>query len=91
GIAYTLAAMGEQFEHIIDVTLAYPDNRAKPFRDLLMGRMQRIVVHIDLLPVDAQVQGDYFTDKQFKRQFQLWLSEVWQRKDQRLEQIYKVD
>lgn len=49
GIAYTLAAMGEQFEHIIDVTLAYPDNRQQPFRDLLMGRMQRIVVHIDLL------------------------------------------
>ncbi|CSB39694.1 acyltransferase [Vibrio cholerae] len=56
-----------------------------------MGRMQRIVVHIDLLPVDEQVQGDYFNDKQFKRQFQLWLSEVWQRKDQRLEQIYKAD
>ncbi|EPC8368980.1 acyltransferase [Vibrio cholerae] len=91
GIAYTLAAMSEQFEHIIDVTLAYPDNRQQPFRDLLMGRMQRIVVHIDLLPVDEQVQGDYFNDKQFKRQFQLWLSEVWQRKDQRLEQIYKAD
>lgn len=73
------------------MTLAYPDNRQQPFRDLLMGRMQRIVVHIDLLMADEQVQGDYFNDKQFKRQFQLWLSEVWQRKDQRLEQIYKAD
>lgn len=88
GIAYTLAAMGEQFSNIIDVTLAYPDNTEKPFRDMLMGRMTRIVVRIRVLPVDAQVRGDYFHDKPYKRQFQQWLGQLWQEKDQLLRTLY---
>ncbi|HDY7424421.1 TPA: acyltransferase [Vibrio vulnificus] len=89
GIAYTLAAMGEQFDHIIDVTLAYPQNTDKPFQDMLMGRMRKVVVKIRLLPVDEQVKGDYFNDKPYKRQFQLWLGDVWQEKDQLLKEIHK--
>ncbi len=49
--------MGEQFENIIDVTLAYPENTDKPFKDMLMGRMTKIVVHVKVLPVDEQVLG----------------------------------
>lgn len=89
GIAYTLAAMGEQFENIIDVTLAYPENTDKPFRDMLMGRMTKIVVRINVLPVGDNVLGDYFNDKPFKRQFQQWLTGVWQEKDDALKDIYQ--
>ncbi len=89
GIAYTLAAMGEQFENIIDVTLAYPENTHKPFKDMLMGRMTKIVVRIRILPVDEKVSGDYFNDKPYKRQFQQWLGDVWQDKDDVLKQIHK--
>ena len=89
GIAYTLAAMGEQFDNIIDVTLAYPDNIDNPFKQMLMGRMKRIVVHIKVLPVDEQVTGDYFNDKQYKRRFQKWLGNLWEEKDKRLDEIYK--
>tara|TARA_Y100001956_G_scaffold2998_1_gene2989 strand:- start:5722 stop:6609 length:888 start_codon:yes stop_codon:yes gene_type:complete len=88
GIAYTLAAMGDQFENIIDVTLAYPENTDKPFRDMLMGRMTKVVVRINVLPVDEQVRGDYFKDKPFKRQFQQWLGNVWQEKDELLKEIH---
>ncbi|NLS14350.1 acyltransferase [Vibrio sp. SM6] len=88
GIAYTLAAMGDQFDSILNVTIAYPDNRARPFYDLLRGKMARIVVQVEVLPVNESVRGDYFHDKRFKRQFQLWLAEVWQRKDRQLTQIY---
>lgn len=90
GIAYTLAAMGEQFENIIDVTLAYPDNLEKPFRDMLMGRMKRIVVKVKILPMNEQVTGDYFNDKQYKRQFNQWLNTVWEEKDATLKTIHKV-
>ncbi|MCL9782998.1 acyltransferase [Vibrio sp. S4M6] len=89
GIAYTLAAMGEQFDSIVDVTLAYPDNLDKPFKDMLMGRMTKIVVRSRTLPVNEQVMGDYFNDKPYKRQFQQWLSNVWQEKDELLKDIHK--
>ncbi|PJC85152.1 acyltransferase [Vibrio sp. HA2012] len=89
GIAYTLAAMGDQFENIIDVTLAYPDNLSNPFKQMLMGKMKRIVVRIRVLPVDEQVTGDYFHDKPYKRCFQQWLGSLWEEKDKLLTDIYK--
>lgn len=88
GIAYTLGAMGEQFDAIINVTVAYPDNQHLPFRDLLDGKMKRIVVRIDPLPVDDNVKGDYFNDKAFKRRFHQWLNGIWQEKDKMLAGIY---
>lgn len=89
GIAYTLATMGEQFDAILDVTIAYPENRKFPFKDLLMGKMKRIVVKVNALPVDQTVMGDYFNDKLYKRTFQQWLSERWQEKDEALSQLYQ--
>lgn len=88
GIAYTLAAMGEQFENVIDVTLAYPDNIESPFKDMLMGKMKRILVRIRVMPVDETLLGDYFNDKRYKRQFQKWLGDVWHDKDIILDKIY---
>lgn len=89
GIAYTLASMGELFDSIIDITIAYPDNTEQPFKAALMGKMGRIVVKVKVIPIDEQVSGDYFNDKPYKRQFQQWLSDLWKQKDIDLKQIYK--
>ena len=85
GLAFTLAAMGEHFDSLINVTIRYPDNSETPFKDFLMGRMKRIQVRIEELPVDEALVGDYFNDKQFKRGFQAWLNQRWQEKDEVLE------
>lgn len=89
GIAYTLAAMGEQFEGIVNITLAYPKNRTHPFKSVLFGQMKKVVVRIEVLPVDSSVSGDYFNDKPYKREFQLWLTELWKKKDKTLDEIYR--
>ncbi len=89
GIAYTLAAMGEQFDSIIDVTLAYPENRVEPFKAALMGNMTKIVVKVRTLPIDENVSGDYFNDKPYKRRFQQWLGDLWQQKDDVLKEIHR--
>ncbi|MGY3902606.1 acyltransferase [Aeromonas lusitana] len=91
GLAFTLAAMGEQFDSLINVTISYPDNSETPFKDFLMGRMKRIRVRIEELPVDEQLVGDYFNDKQFKRGFQQWLNQRWQEKDRTLAQWQEAD
>jgi hypothetical protein len=81
--------MGEQFDSIIDVTLAYPENRVEPFKAALMGNMTKIVVKVRTLPIDENVSGDYFNDKPYKRCFQQWLGDVWQQKDDVLKQIHR--
>ncbi|EFE24890.1 acyltransferase [Edwardsiella tarda] len=87
GIAFTLSALGSQFDRVLNVTLLYPNNLHRPFWDLLCGRMQSIVVDIETIPISDEIRGDYFNDKGFKRHFQLWLNTLWQRKDQLISQL----
>lgn len=87
GIAFTLSALGNQFDKVLNVTLLYPENNQRPFLDMLCGRLTRIVVRIETLPIDETLHGDYFNDKQFKRRFQLWLNTLWQEKDRLLDKL----
>ena len=84
GLAMAMNVLGEQFEKIVNVTLAYPENTGRPFHDMLSGRLTRVQVWIEEIPVTAVQRGDYIKDKPFKRGFQQWLTGVWQRKDQLL-------
>ncbi|WP_341502534.1 acyltransferase [Gallaecimonas sp. GXIMD4217] len=92
GIAFTLATMGQLFDKVLDVTLAYPEcghGKGKVTWAALSGRLTKVVVRIDAQPADQRVIGDYFGDVTFKRQFQGWLSERWQRKDALLGELNK--
>jgi 1-acyl-sn-glycerol-3-phosphate acyltransferase len=91
GIAFTLASMGEQFNAILDFTLLYPDNPNHVALDMLMGKLKRVVVQVEVLPVDQQVIGDYFNDAQFRERFQLWLNQRWQHKDQLMQHYHQTD
>ncbi|WP_226573706.1 acyltransferase [Mangrovibacter yixingensis] len=92
GVAMALNVLGEQFDKLLNVTLCYPENRAKPFRDMLSGKMTRIVVRINLVSVNEteSLHGDYVNDKSFKRYFQRWLNDLWLKKDQQLDELYKT-
>ncbi|STQ73156.1 Probable acyltransferase yihG [Hafnia alvei] len=90
GIAFTLSALGNQFDRVLNITLVYPDNNHSPFLDLLCGRMKKIVVRVETLPITAEMHGDYFNDKVFKRHFQLWLNNLWQQKDRLIDHLKKV-
>ena len=72
---------------MLNVTLLYPENNQRPFLDMLCGRLTRIVVRIETLPIDETLHGDYFNDKLFKRRFQLWLNTLWQEKDRLLDKL----
>lgn len=87
GIAFTLAAMGEQFTNILDVTIQYPENQLHPMNDMLGGKLKKVIVYIDVIPVSEDVIGDYFNDEEFKIRFQAWLNQLWQRKDELIAKI----
>lgn len=91
GIAFTLASMGEQFDAILDITLQYPDNQGHIALDMLMGKLKRVVVQVDILAVDDSVIGDYFNDEQFRQRFQLWLNQRWQRKDLQIHNVQQAE
>jgi 1-acyl-sn-glycerol-3-phosphate acyltransferase len=82
GIAFTLASMGPQFHSVLDVTILYPDNPGHVALDMLCGRLKRVVVLVEILPVDNEIIGDYFNDEAFRVTFQNWLNQRWLKKDQ---------
>ena len=89
GIAMALNVLGKQFDKMLNVTLCYPENNQNPFYAMLSGKLTCIVVRINLIPVDKGLHGDYVKDKNFKRQFQLWLNTIWHDKDDVITAIYK--
>jgi hypothetical protein len=56
---------------------------------MLSGRLTRIVVRINLVPIGEELHGDYVNDKNFKRGFQRWLNGLWEEKDRQLTDIMR--
>jgi 1-acyl-sn-glycerol-3-phosphate acyltransferase len=80
GVAFVLATMGEQLQHILDVTIAYPE-QAVSFWGFLCGRVNEISVRVERLPVSKELLGDYLQDAEFRGRFQDWLNDLWTKKD----------
>jgi 1-acyl-sn-glycerol-3-phosphate acyltransferase len=89
GIAFTLAAMGEKLDTLLNVTLAYPDGIPE-FSDFLTGQVRRVVVEVESMPIPAHfAHGDYRGDPEFRTEFQTWVNDLWAEKDQKVDEILK--
>jgi 1-acyl-sn-glycerol-3-phosphate acyltransferase len=87
GIAFTLAAMGELFTDLLDVTIVYPENQGKPMIAMLAGRLEKVIIRVKVRPITEQLMGDYFDDPQFRDNFQAWLNDTWRQKEQLIKQL----
>jgi len=88
GVAFVLAALGEQLDALLDVTIVYPGNKAPGFWDLLSGNISRVIIDIRVRELDpALCNGDYESDPAFRQTVQAWVNQLWQDKDQRIEQL----
>jgi hypothetical protein len=81
------AIAANNYDKLLNVTLCYPENDKTPFYDMLSGKLTRIVVRVNLMPVAEELHGDYVNDKNFKRRFQLWLNSLWNDKDALIDNI----
>ncbi|WP_028314809.1 acyltransferase [Desulfatibacillum aliphaticivorans] len=86
GIAFVMAAMGGQLHSLVNVTIAYPYGD-KSFWDYLCGRIAKITVRVETLPIAEEVQGDYFKDELFRTRFQKWVNDLWVEKDALLDDL----
>src|SRR5690606_37509033 len=87
GIGFTLAAMGELFSSVVDLTIVFPHNKSNIMYEMLCGRLHKVVIRARVLPVNDKIIGDYFNDSVFRYRFQAWLNQLWHDKDKLTEQI----
>ncbi len=87
GFAVAMSSMGEMFGAILDVTLVYPAGPAK-FWDLCCGRHVEVIVEVRERPVESWLlHGDYENDREWRRRVQAFLGEIWQEKDELIQQV----
>lgn len=86
GIAFVLSSMGDYMSSIIDITIVYPDG-VENIWEFMCSRKTRIIVHIDILPIESVPHGDYFNDEAFRARFQEWLNAIWSQKDRKIASI----
>ncbi|WP_438864817.1 acyltransferase [Neptunicella sp.] len=87
GVAFTLAAMGELFSNLVDITIVFPHNKSNVMYEMLCGRLTKVVIRTRVLPIDDTIIGDYFNDSIFRYRFQAWLNQLWHDKDKLSDEI----
>ena len=88
GIAFVIAALGKQMHTVLDVTIVYPGARPPGFWALVSGQVPHVIVDIHECELpEALLEGDYSGDRHYREHFQRWVSDLWQRKDQRIDQL----
>lgn len=83
GIAFVLSVMGNYFDSIVNVTIAYP-NGIPTFWDFLCGRASHIKMSVEKMAVTPEILGDYDNDQEFKKSFQEWVNSLWKQKDKQI-------
>ena len=81
GLAASLDAMGDRFRSLLSVTIVYPEGR-RSFWDFLSGRMHRVVVRVEELPIPISLLGgNYGDDPDYRTRLRDWVAEIWNEKD----------
>ena len=83
GIAFVLGSMGEYLHKIIDVTIVYPE-KIPTFWEYISGKVNKIIIDFEVIPLNDVLIGDYFNDTEHKHQFFNWLNALWQTKDNKI-------
>ena len=87
GVALALSSMGEMFDAVVDVTIVYPGSPPN-FWDMLCGEFRHVIIDVRQRPVEPWLyEGNYESDRAFRRDFHHWLSDVWKDKDEAIAMI----
>jgi 1-acyl-sn-glycerol-3-phosphate acyltransferase len=87
GFAFTVSALGERLNSLLDITIVYPGG-ALGFWDFLSGRMRKVIVEVRQLQVPHEFYaGDYENDPVFRSRFQEWIGQLWAQKDARIGEL----
>ena len=87
GIAFALSAMGPQFTNLLNVTVVYPDAPKDILAGAMQGKVHKVVVRIEAMPVPNVDAEQYFSNAEYRAGFQRWLNGIWADKDAQIHQL----
>lgn len=90
GAAMVINELRDCLRGIVNVTIHY----STPNMTLLkffFGIPCKITIRYELLPITADIVGDYYENRDFRVYFQRWLNLIWERKDLLLDELNHHD
>ena len=91
GLAIAISSMGELFDSIVDVTMVYPRGAAR-FWDMCCGTRVEVRIKVQERPVEEWLlNGDYEGDRNYRRSVRRWLGDIWQEKDELIQQTLDTE
>lgn len=89
-LAMSIAAMGQQFQSMLDVTVVYPGG-APTFWEFVCGRGEQAIVRVSEVPIPTDFRaGDYAADNAFRQRFHAWLEALWRAKDAQIDALLRA-
>lgn len=83
GTAFTLQAMADVLDGVLDMTVAYTGTPEPTFWDFVCGRIPHVYLKLRPLEVPEHLRGgDYQNDPDFRAAFKEWLEGIWVEKDE---------
>ena len=87
GFAFAMSVMGERLNRLLDVTVVYPEG-AKGFWSLISGRVGSVIVDVRQIEIPKEFfHGNYGDDPAFRKKIQDWVKNLWEQKDQRIDEL----
>ncbi len=87
GLAQVVSSLGHRLDALLDVTIVYPAG-TPTFWDLVSGRIPRVAVRVERVALDPSWTGaSYDGDAAFREGFQAFVSDLWRRKDERIDAL----
>jgi 1-acyl-sn-glycerol-3-phosphate acyltransferase len=81
GTGQILYSFDDALDHLIDVTIIYPDGTPGTWQ-YFSGQVKKIHVQIQLRPIDGAVRGlDFRANKDARAKLKVWLNDIWEEKD----------
>lgn len=91
GVTTVLEAMGEQFTDLLDVSILYPQGRAR-FSDLFSGNISEVQVDVKTYAIPSEVlSADSMKTGEKHNRVKKWLKQIWLAKDKKLSQMRRKE
>ena len=82
--------MGDNLNALLDITIAYPGHEQPSFMDFICGRVDKLRIRVQQKEIPPQFRNrNYQEDENFRQDFQLWVSALWQEKDLLMDQLHQ--
>ncbi len=88
GAGFTLNAMGELLDGIIDMTVVFSPGCSGSGMDYAMGRIRKVIIRARVLPVPMDIVNCDLRENEAARiRFRDWVNEIWEHKDRQIDEI----